>query len=98
MKKLSLFTLDGSGSTNASPTQRFAIPGECASRSTGSESTPTAHLIGILMSAGGRFLECRNCHLSFEFPAGAHYEAIAKQFEAHSCNSPIPLKDNGLPK
>jgi hypothetical protein len=50
---------------------------------------PPSHRIAILMSAAGRFLECRTCHLDLTFPAGAHYEVIAKQFESHSCSSTI---------
>lgn len=34
----------------------------------------------------GRFLECINCRLRFEFPAGAHYDTLAKRFESHPCN------------
>jgi hypothetical protein len=48
-----------------------------------------SHRIAILMSVEGRFLECRNCLLRVKFPAGAHYEVIAKQFESHSCSSSI---------
>jgi hypothetical protein len=47
------------------------------------------HRIGILMSQTGRFLECIKCRLSFAFPAGAHYDAIAQQFEAHLCASSV---------
>jgi hypothetical protein len=49
-----------------------------------------SHRIAILMSAHGRFLECQNCLLRVQFAAGSHYEVIAKQFESHSCSSPIP--------
>jgi PAS domain S-box-containing protein len=48
---------------------------------------PPPHLIAILMSASGRFLVCRECHLRVGFPAGAHYDIIAKQFESHLCGS-----------
>ena len=55
-------------------------------------STSPAHLIAILMSASGRFLVCRKCGLRFEFPEGAVYDTIAKQFESHPCGSPITPK------
>ena len=35
----------------------------------------------------GPFLVCRDCKLSFQFPDGMKYGAIAKQFEFHSCGS-----------
>ena len=53
-------------------------------------STPAPHRIGILMSAEGRFLECMNCRLRAKFPAGAHYDTIAKQFESQPCNTGKP--------
>lgn len=57
---------------------------------------PCAHRLAILMSPVGRFLQCRDCHLSFEFPAETHYNAIAKQFESHLCGSfPVEPKDDG---
>jgi hypothetical protein len=46
-----------------------------------------SHRISILMSPAGRCLQCRDCTLSFDFPDGARYGAIAKQFEFHSCSS-----------
>jgi len=73
---------------------RMALDGELEHAVLPSSSTPSPHCIGILMSAAGRFLECGNCQLSFEFPAGEHYDTIAEQFESHSCSSPIPSKDN----
>jgi len=39
------------------------------------------------MSASGRFLVCRECHLRVGFPSEAHYAIIAKQFESHLCRS-----------
>jgi len=36
-------------------------------------SVPRPCRIAILMSASGRFLVCRECHLSLEFPVGALY-------------------------
>ena len=47
------------------------------------------HRIGILMFPEGRFLECADCQISFEFPDGAQFGAIAKQFEFHLCGPPI---------
>jgi hypothetical protein len=55
-------------------------------------STPLPHRIAVLMSAAGRFLVCKNCQLSFEFPAGVHYDTIAKQFESHSCSTPFAAR------
>ncbi len=48
---------------------------------------PSPHRITILMSPTGRFLVCRDCKLSFEFPNGVPYAALAKQFESHLCLS-----------
>src|ERR1700722_5453446 len=47
----------------------------------------SSHRIIILMSPAGRFLLCSDCKLSFQFPDGMKYGAIAKQFEFHSCGS-----------
>ena len=69
------------------------VRGELEYAMPASSSTPPRHCIGILASAAGRFLECKNCQLTFEFPAGMHYDTIAKQFESHSC-TPIPSKDD----
>ena len=55
-----------------------------------------SHPIGILMSAAGRFVVCIDCHLSVEFPAGAHYRIIARQFAAHVCRSQRSSKDDAL--
>jgi len=55
-----------------------------------SASTPPSlspHRISILMSPAGRCLQCRDCSLSFDFPDGAPYGLVAKQFEFHSCGS-----------
>jgi hypothetical protein len=41
------------------------------------------------MSPVGRFLQCRDCQLSFTFPDGVKFGAIAKQFQSHLCLSPI---------
>jgi PAS domain S-box-containing protein len=57
-----------------------------ASRATSS----SAHHIGIRMSGTGRFVACIDCRLSVEFPTGAHYATIARQFESHSCGSLLP--------
>ena len=65
---------------------------------TPSLSSPRSeHRIGILMSQTGRFLECIACRLSFEFPPGCHYEAIAKQFESQPCQSAITRANEGSP-
>jgi hypothetical protein len=56
----------------------------------------SSHPIGILMSAAGRFVVCIDCHLSVQFPAGAHYDLIARQIESHLCGSQRPLKDSAL--
>jgi hypothetical protein len=48
-------------------------------------SAPSAHRIAILMSPMGRFLQCRDCHLTLGFPVGSQYNAIAKQFGSHVC-------------
>jgi len=61
-----------------------------------SSVTPSSHPIGILMSAAGRFVVCIDCHLSVEFPAGAHYHIIARQFKSHVCGCPRLLKDDDL--
>jgi len=73
--------------------------GECADTISGelecavlaSSSPPPPHRIGILMSPVGRFLQCRDCQLSYTFPDGVKFGAIAKQFESHLCLSPIRL-------
>ena len=57
-------------------------------------STPSPHHIGVLMCPEGRFLECINCRLSFEFHNGAHYGTVAKQFESHSCGAPPRSKND----
>src|SRR5579864_7522857 len=56
-------------------------------------SSPQAspHRIAILMSPAGRFLVCRDCKLSFQFPDGVPYGPLAKQFEFHLCLSPTPV-------
>ena len=54
-------------------------------------SPPLRHRIGILMSPAGRFLKCGDCQISFEFPDGAQFGAIAKQFEFHLCGSQIGI-------
>jgi hypothetical protein len=55
---------------------------------TSSSPPPSPHRIGILMSAVGRFLVCRDCQLSYTFPDEETFDAIAKQFESHLCLSP----------
>ena len=54
-------------------------------------SPPPRHRIDILMSPAGRFLECVDCQISFKFPDGAPFGAIAKQFESHLCGPPIGI-------
>ena len=61
-----------------------------------SSASSLSHPIGILMSAAGRFVVCIDCHLSVEFPAGAHYDVIARQFASHLCGSPRPSKDDAV--
>jgi hypothetical protein len=50
------------------------------------------------MCPEGRFLCCKNCHLSIEFPNGAPYLTIAHQFASHPCSSPTQSKDDPPPK
>jgi hypothetical protein len=59
--------------------------------STSGPPPPSPHRIAILMLPVGRFLECRSCQLSFEFPAGARYDVIAKQF-GPLCGSDDPSR------
>jgi hypothetical protein len=47
----------------------------------------SSHCISIVMFPAGRFLLCKDCELSFQFPDGMKYGAVAKQFEFHSCGS-----------
>ena len=54
-----------------------------------SPPSPSPHHLAILMSGVGRFLECRDCLLSFEFPEGAKFGTIAKQFESLLCSAQI---------
>jgi hypothetical protein len=68
--------------------------GELEYAMSASTSVPPPHRISILMFAAGRFLVCRDCELRLGFPAGARYDTIAKEFESHSCSSPIPSKDD----
>ena len=58
--------------------------------SANSSPQPSPHRIAILMSPAGRFLVCRDCKLSFQFPDGVPYRQPAKQFEFHLCLSPTP--------
>jgi hypothetical protein len=46
------------------------------------------------MCDAGRFVVCMGCRLSVEFPAGAHYDTIARRFEFHSCGSQSLSKDD----
>jgi PAS domain S-box-containing protein len=65
---------------------KYAMPA-----SIGAKSFPC---IGIRMCGAGRFVACIDCRLSVEFPAGAHYDTIAKQFEFHSCHFPGLSRDD----
>jgi hypothetical protein len=48
------------------------------------------------MSTSGRFVVCRERHLRFAFPAGAHFDLIAKQFESHLCGFQCLSNDDAL--
>jgi PAS domain S-box-containing protein len=48
------------------------------------------------MSASGRFVVCRGCHLRFAFPSGAHFDLIAKQFESYLCSLECLSNDDAL--
>jgi hypothetical protein len=52
-------------------------------------SPPPPHRIAILMSPEGRFLQCRDCQLTYTFPDGLKFGVVAKQFDAHTCITPI---------
>jgi hypothetical protein len=45
------------------------------------------------MSPVGRFLQCSECKLSYVFPDGVQFGALAKEFEVHPCISPIRIPD-----
>jgi hypothetical protein len=47
----------------------------------------SSHHISILASPKGRCLQCSHCKLSFQFPDGVQYGAIAKRFEFNLCGS-----------
>jgi hypothetical protein len=66
--------------------------GELEYAMSASGSPPPLHRIGIVMSPVGRFLQCRDCQLTYTFPDGAKFGTIAKQFESHLCLSPILSK------
>jgi hypothetical protein len=53
--------------------------------STSGSTSLSPHRVAIVMSPCGRFLQCRDCQLEFEFPAGVHFDAIAQQFAFHLC-------------
>jgi hypothetical protein len=50
------------------------------------------HRIGILMAPTGRYLECQDCRLRFEFPAEETYDVVARQFESILCSTCIGMK------
>ena len=54
-----------------------------------SSSPPPPHRIGIIISPVCRFLQCRDCQLTYTFPDGARFGTIEKKFESHLCLSPI---------
>jgi hypothetical protein len=54
-----------------------------------SSSPHSLHRICIIMSPIGRFLQCRDCQLSYTFPDGVLFATLAKQFESHLCLPPI---------
>ena len=54
-----------------------------------SSPPPPPHRIAIIMSPEGRFLQCRDCQLTYTFPDGLKFGVVAKQFDSHSCLSPI---------
>ena len=45
----------------------------------------------------GRFLECGDCLLTFNFPHGEQYDEVAKQFEPHLCGSPLRIPNGKFP-
>ena len=53
-----------------------------------------SHRIGTFITGSGRSVACIDCHLSFSFPFGAKYAAIAKQIESLSCS--IPISSNSI--
>src|SRR5271169_3984088 len=57
--------------------------------SASSSPPPPPHRIAIIMSPEGRFLQCRDCQLTYTFPEGLTFGVVAKQFKAHSCVTPI---------
>lgn len=58
-----------------------------------SSPPPHSHRIGIVMSPVGRFLQCRDCQLTYTFPDGVEFDTIAKQFESHLCLPTIRSPD-----
>ena len=67
------------------------VRGELEYAMSASSSPSPPHRIAILMSSVGRFLQCRDCQLSFTFPVGAQFGTIAKLFGPYQCNSPIHI-------
>jgi hypothetical protein len=57
--------------------------------SANSSPPPPPHRIAVLMSPEGRFLQCKDCHLTYIFPDGLKFGVVAKQFDAHTCVTPI---------
>ena len=56
----------------------------------------SSHPIGILMSGAGRFVVCIDCRRRLSFPAGTHFDTIAKEFESHLCGSSCAPKDEDI--
>lgn len=55
------------------------------------------HHIGVLMSGAGRFLGCMQCNLFFDYPSGAHYDTVVKQFEGRHCTLQNPCSVEASP-
>jgi hypothetical protein len=56
--------------------------------------TPPRHHIAILMASSGRFLVCRECHLSLEFPSGAALRHTCEEVRISFVQYPNPLYDD----
>ena len=63
----------------------IVVRGELGYAVSDRRSSPPPHRIGIIMSPAGRFLQCSDCQLSYTFPDGTEFRAIAKNFESHLC-------------
>jgi len=56
-------------------------------------SPSPVHRIVILMSPLGRFVQCKDCELSLEFPMGMRLNEIAKEYESRPCSPPVSSSD-----